>query len=247
MQRAEKSCQTETELLKPRTADASVSTDPPRPTNGGPQRAARSNVSAASSKFSLLNYASPIPRLRQDVLDRLPKFNVTLPRNCHEVFFTRDLLTKVIGGAIQPLMVKFVLLLSLDFVVLSPLMSLSSYYRVTESASDVARKWGINGYMCPNMEHNPWSPTGPGKHGYMQVGIGQKKHTFVEPEDHHVFVGVGGVRKYVYCGKYRMSRVDHLNREEWHTLPEKVSQESIMIILESDDSDALFFPLFCMF
>ena len=93
---------------------------------------------------------------------------------------------------------------------------------MTDSATDVARQWNVGGYLCPNMEHNPWSPLAPGKHGYMQQGLGLEKETFVRPEEQHVFVGVGSTKQYIYCGKYRLWRVERLTQEEWKALPENV-------------------------
>lgn len=70
------------------------------------------------------------------------------------------------------------------------------------------------------MDHNPWSPTSPGKHGYMQVGLGQDKARFNTPEIRHIFVGNGG--RFKYSGKYEVSRVEPLSVDEWNTLPDKV-------------------------
>ncbi|EED82381.1 predicted protein [Postia placenta Mad-698-R] len=73
------------------------------------------------------------------------------------------------------------------------------------------------------MDHNPWSPTSPGKHGYMQVGLGQDKARFNTPEIRHIFVGNGG--RFKYSGKYEVSRVEPLSVDEWNTLPDKVRHE----------------------
>ncbi|KAI9058843.1 hypothetical protein FKP32DRAFT_1581536 [Trametes sanguinea] len=70
------------------------------------------------------------------------------------------------------------------------------------------------------MDHNAWSPPGPGKHGYMQVGLGRDKAYFNDGECRHVFVGAG--KGFVYCGYYHALRVERLTKEEWATLPSKV-------------------------
>ncbi|KAI0375346.1 hypothetical protein BV20DRAFT_933411 [Pilatotrama ljubarskyi] len=70
------------------------------------------------------------------------------------------------------------------------------------------------------MDHNAWSPAGPGKHGYMQVGLGRDRKFFNEGDYRHVFVGAG--KHFLYCGWYHVIRVDPLSKEEWATLPPKV-------------------------
>ncbi|EIW64423.1 uncharacterized protein TRAVEDRAFT_158665 [Trametes versicolor FP-101664 SS1] len=73
------------------------------------------------------------------------------------------------------------------------------------------------------MDHNAWSPAGPGKHGYMQVGLGRDKRLFNDAGDYrHVFVGAG--KHFLYCGWYHVLRVEPLTKEEWETLPPKVKQ-----------------------
>ncbi|KAI0715257.1 hypothetical protein C8Q76DRAFT_575349, partial [Earliella scabrosa] len=75
------------------------------------------------------------------------------------------------------------------------------------------------------MDHNPWSPSGPGQHGYMQVGLGRDSKLFNgEGEKQHVFVGAG--KFLLYCGLYHVQRVDPLTKEEWHALPLKVRKLS---------------------
>ncbi|KAI0830656.1 hypothetical protein BC628DRAFT_1408103 [Trametes gibbosa] len=70
------------------------------------------------------------------------------------------------------------------------------------------------------MDHNAWSPAGPGKHGYMQVGLGRDRKLFNEGGDYrHVFVGAG--KHFLYCGWYHVQRVEPLTKEEWATLPTK--------------------------
>ncbi|KAI0800924.1 hypothetical protein C8Q74DRAFT_1185484, partial [Fomes fomentarius] len=71
------------------------------------------------------------------------------------------------------------------------------------------------------MDHNAWCPVGPGKHGYMQVGLGRDLKLFNgERVEQHVFVGAG--KFFLYCGLYHVQRVERLTKEEWETLPPKV-------------------------
>ena len=76
------------------------------------------------------------------------------------------------------------------------------------------------------MDHNAWSPAGPGKHGYMQVGLGRDRKLFNgEGDRRHVFVGAG--KLLLYCGWYHVLRVEALTKEEWDTLPDKVRGHEI--------------------
>ncbi|KAH9898057.1 hypothetical protein C8Q73DRAFT_640932 [Cubamyces lactineus] len=70
------------------------------------------------------------------------------------------------------------------------------------------------------MDHNAWSPPGPGKHGYIQVGLGRDRKLFNTGVHRHVFVGAG--KHFVYCGWYLVLRVEPLTKDEWSTLPPKV-------------------------
>lgn len=84
----------------------------------------------------------------------------------------------------------------------------------------------MNAYLCPGLDHNPWCPSIPGRHGYIFVGLGREKDTFLEPEEHNVFVGLKkkgkDTRRFKYLGKYRAVRVQPLTKEEWAGLPEPV-------------------------
>ncbi|KAI0756662.1 hypothetical protein C8Q80DRAFT_48193 [Daedaleopsis nitida] len=112
--------------------------------------------------------------------------------------FTRQSLSQILGGSVQGLIV-----------------------RCTNSATELARSRDICGYLCPNMDHNAWSPVGPGKHGYMQVGLGRDRKLFNNDDEYqHVFVGAG--KFFLYCGWYNVRRVDPLTKDEWDTLPQKV-------------------------
>lgn len=92
----------------------------------------------------------------------------------------------------------------------------------------MSKKRDVNGYLCPGLDHNPWCPSLPGQHGYIFVGLGREKDTFLEPEEHNVFVGLKkkgkDTRRFRYLGKYRAVRVQPLTKEEWATLPEHVSR-----------------------
>ncbi|KAL6310030.1 hypothetical protein BKA93DRAFT_757194 [Sparassis latifolia] len=148
----------------------------------------------------LTAHASPIPPHRLDVLRSLPTVHVELPAGVPNMKFSRKDLVDIIGGTIYSLIV-----------------------RVVGSATSFAHDWDIGEYLCPNMEHNPWAPTGPGSHGFMQVGLGREKDAFNEPEIRHVFVGAKS--QYYYCGKYEVVRVERLTVAEWQTLPEHVKKQ----------------------
>lgn len=107
-----------------------------------------------------------------------------------------------------------------------------AFFRITDSATKLALKWNINGFVCPSMDDSPWCPVGPGMHGYMHVGFGRDRNTFNTFETQHVFVGGGRDKCYKYCGKYRLTRVDPLNGAEWLTLPEKASYISFPCLFQ---------------
>ena len=132
------------------------------------------------------------------MLANLPPVVVSLGEGETPEIFTRQSLSNILGGSLQGLVV-----------------------RCTNSATELARRYEITDYLCPNMDHNAWSPPGPGQHGYMQVGLGRDRKLFNgEGEYRHVFVGGG--RFLLYCGWYHVLRVDPLTKEEWDTLPQKV-------------------------
>ncbi|KAI0961811.1 hypothetical protein AcW1_000790 [Taiwanofungus camphoratus] len=174
---------------------------PGRPRKGGSggkeDSVSRPSIRNGGEPINLAAHASPLPKSRQEDLAKFVEIRVALPLNCSNVCFSRLVLTEILGGGLQGLIV-----------------------RVTKSAKALAVKWDIDEYLCPNMDHNPWLPTGPGKHGYMQVGLGRDGVRFNEPVHQHVFVGLGKVL--TYCGVYEVERVNPLLQEEWETLPEKV-------------------------
>ncbi|KAI0639748.1 hypothetical protein C8Q77DRAFT_84355 [Trametes polyzona] len=87
------------------------------------------------------------------------------------------------------------------------------------------------------MDHNAWSPPGPGKHGYMQVGLGRDRNLFIEGEHRHVFVGTG--KHFLYCGWYHVVRVEALSKEEWGTLPPKVKRTYSETTMNKEKSSAI--------
>lgn len=102
--------------------------------------------------------------------------------------------------------------------------------RIADTATDLALKWKINGFVYASID-NPWCPVVPGDHGYMHVGFGSDKNAFDTPETQHVFVGGGRDKRYRYCGKYELTRVDPLNVNEWMALPERVRCSCISIVV----------------
>ncbi|KAI8980669.1 hypothetical protein BD414DRAFT_492913 [Trametes punicea] len=155
-------------------------------------------TSRATSALDLTAHASPMPADRMKELAALPEVAVDLdPTQVTPAIFTRQSLSSILGGSVQGLVV-----------------------RCTESATQLARNRDIHDYLCPNMDHNAWSPAGPGKHGYMQVGLGRDRKLFNEGDYRHVFVGAG--KHLVYCGWYHVFRVEPLTKEEWATLPPRV-------------------------
>ncbi|KAI0360751.1 hypothetical protein OH77DRAFT_1366187, partial [Trametes cingulata] len=64
---------------------------------------------------------------------------------------------------------------------------------------------------------NPWLPSGPGRHGLMQLGFGRDLELLQDGDRQHVFVGTGSC--FNYCGEYSIKRVEPLTKAEWDTLP----------------------------
>ncbi|KAG7099326.1 hypothetical protein E1B28_001184 [Marasmius oreades] len=115
--------------------------------------------------------------------------------------FTRDELRNKIGGSIQTTLV-----------------------RVTDSKRPIAKELNMDGYLCPNIHQNPWCPNTPGEHGYIFVGLGGDRETFLDVQQQHVFVGEKdkGKLAMTYVGLYRCKRAENLTVEEWHTLSPEV-------------------------
>ncbi|KAJ3538730.1 hypothetical protein NMY22_g5040 [Coprinellus aureogranulatus] len=147
-----------------------------------------------------------IPTPRRNQLATFPDVNVDLDAGSEEDenTFTREFMSSVIGGSIQPLIVR------------------------VASQSTLSKKRKVSGYLCPSLDHNPWCPSKPGKHGFMFVGLGREKDTFSEPEVHNVFVGLPKKgkdrRRFRYLGKYKAFRVQPLTVQEWAGLPEHVKK-----------------------
>lgn len=59
-----------------------------------------------TTTFRLPEYASPILRSRQDVLDQLPPVDVTLPEGWDHIYFTWTLLASILGGNKQRSIVR---------------------------------------------------------------------------------------------------------------------------------------------
>ncbi|PIL31620.1 hypothetical protein GSI_06322 [Ganoderma sinense ZZ0214-1] len=168
----------------------------------------------AGYSLNLAAHASPMPPRRLNELAQLPEVAVDLGSpDALPAIFTRQSLSNILGGSIQGLVV-----------------------RCTESATDLARSHDIQDYLCPNMDHNAWSPAGPGKHGYMQVGLGRDRKLFNDQGDHrHVFVGAG--KLLLYCGWYHVLRVEPLTKDEWGNLPDKVKTTYSETTVNKEKSD----------
>jgi hypothetical protein len=85
----------------------------------------------------------------------------------------------------------------------------------------------IEDYLCPRLDHNPWCPSTPGRHGYIFVGAGKEKHLYTSPHLCNLFVGLPKhsnkeERLFRYLGVYKASCVDSLSVEEWQSLPLEV-------------------------
>ncbi|TEB39262.1 hypothetical protein FA13DRAFT_1725238 [Coprinellus micaceus] len=145
-----------------------------------------------------------VPASRRSHVAAFPVVNVNsdIGLGEGENAFSRDFMTTALGGSIQPLVVR------------------------VAKQSTLAKKRDVNAYLCPGLDHNPWCPSIPGRHGYIFVGLGREKDTFLEPEEHNVFVGLKkkgkDTRRFKYLGKYRAVRVQPLTKEEWAGLPEPI-------------------------
>ncbi|PFH54588.1 hypothetical protein AMATHDRAFT_52223 [Amanita thiersii Skay4041] len=149
---------------------------------------------------------TPMPRERHEAFANSPQVipEISGDLETSKFLFERSFLTSTIGGNRQSLIV-----------------------RVVNSQTTLAKSKQISTYLCPSLDHNPWCPTTPGQHGYMFVGLGREKDTFLEPQNYHVFVGLlkdvsYKRRQYSYVGVYRAVRVQPLTVDEWNTLSESV-------------------------
>ncbi|KAK0465186.1 uncharacterized protein EV420DRAFT_944885 [Desarmillaria tabescens] len=169
----------------------------------------RSTRSVITRKSSLAtsNNTSYITNIPEERLRTLRDFDTVIApasstATSTNAPYTRDFLKTNVGGSIQPLIV-----------------------RVTHSQTALAEKHGINCYLCPNLEHNPWCPTIPGQHGYIFVGLGVDKDAFAGKEEFYtVFVGIkeGSSRRFRYLGRYTATHVAPLTVAEWNTLAPSV-------------------------
>ncbi|KAI0361242.1 hypothetical protein OH77DRAFT_1443459 [Trametes cingulata] len=143
-------------------------------------------------------HRSPLPPERAKELATLPPVQVVLGEgNTTPAIFDRWSLNKILGGATRRTVI-----------------------RCTQSATALARSHNIQEYLCPSVSHNPWAPTAPGEHGYLQLGLGRNRDLFREGAYRHLFVG--DKQGLVYCGWYHITRVEPLTKEEWATLPAQV-------------------------
>ncbi|KAG2023359.1 hypothetical protein CC2G_001021 [Coprinopsis cinerea AmutBmut pab1-1] len=141
----------------------------------------------------------PAPRRRE--LASLPVIIPAVAISDLDNAFSRDFMSNVLGGSIQPLIVS------------------------VSKQPPLSKEREVRKYLCPGLDHNPWCPSIPGHHGYIFVGLGREKTTFQEPEIHNVFVGVKKGkenRRFRYLGKYRAVRVNPLTPDEWNFLDVKV-------------------------
>ena len=164
---------------------------------------------------------TPMPAQRHKAFAEIPQVFPNIDIRGGKDLFEREFLKNTIGGAIQALIVRSVY----DTHNKSPIGSKSS--SVSNSQTPLAKAREITTYLCPGLDHNPWCPAAPGNHGYMFVGLGREKDTFLEPQNFNVFVGLlknkgSDRRKYRYMGVYCAVRVAPLTVDEWNTLSEFV-------------------------
>ncbi|KAK0198466.1 hypothetical protein F5146DRAFT_92394 [Armillaria mellea] len=166
-----------------------------------PKKSLLATLDDGTSSNNTISYVTDIPGER---LKTLRDFDTIIPpaATITSTLYTRAFLGANIGGSIQPLIV-----------------------RVTNSQTALAQSHGIDCYLCPNLEHNPWCPTTPGQHGYIFVGLGVDKDTFVgKGEFYTLFVGIkeGPARRFRYLGRYTATHVEPLTVAEWNTLAPSV-------------------------
>ncbi|KAJ6575241.1 hypothetical protein B0H19DRAFT_1127820 [Mycena capillaripes] len=149
-----------------------------------------------------LKYLTPLPEGRRKELEAFPEF---VPDSAESEVFTRAFLSATLGGSHQPLIVK-----------------------IGASQKPLAKDCGMNKFLCPNLNQNPWCPRSPGKHGYMFVGLGNENETFREPEQLNLFLSTPpqGSRnlEVTYLGVYEVSRASGLTVAEWETLSPAVQR-----------------------
>ncbi|KZT05920.1 uncharacterized protein LAESUDRAFT_205924 [Laetiporus sulphureus 93-53] len=167
---------------------------------------------AALDEEPLVLHQSGIPQRRWDVLQRLPPIEVVFPADVPRASFTRTMLSNILGGASQALI-----------VVVAHQKALSARHDITK-------------YICPKMDHNSWLPSAPGQHGYMFVGLGLEKFTFVDAERLHVFVGKGS--EHEYAGLYEVVRDAPLLSSEWRAVAPNVRQKYCETTLDKEQAAA---------
>ncbi|KIY45465.1 hypothetical protein FISHEDRAFT_76645 [Fistulina hepatica ATCC 64428] len=140
-------------------------------------------------------FLTPIPVARRRDLEKsgqtIVKYNENLER---ENSFDRATLAVALGGSSRS---------------------------VITSKTSLSRENNISCYLCPALFHNPWTPRNPGQHGYMFVGLGSDRGTFIELETCPLFVKFGE-KDYRFMGVYAATRDKDLSVEEWENLSEEV-------------------------
>jgi len=142
-----------------------------------------------------------LPPARKSALE---KFLSVVPNITDEgTSFTRKFLRSALGGNLQSLIVK-----------------------ITDSMTNLAKKHQVSCFLCPNLEQNPWAPASPGQHGFMFVGLGLERDSFLTTEVCSLFIETrqhrGANLECQYLGLYAAWRVNALTVEEWHTLSHDV-------------------------
>ncbi|KAF9044818.1 hypothetical protein BDZ89DRAFT_1058912 [Hymenopellis radicata] len=150
------------------------------------------------------SYVTPIPDERLKELDRLPRFEWKRSSSHIDATFNRKFLADQIGGNSQSLIAK------------------------VKNQKNLAFFAGIDKYLCPNLDQNPWCPAVPGQHGYMFVGLGAECDTFLAPERCTLFIGQKrdsrAAGRFQYLGEYIAQRVDALTLDEWNTLSPEMKE-----------------------
>ncbi|KAJ7110091.1 hypothetical protein C8R44DRAFT_884093 [Mycena epipterygia] len=159
------------------------------------------------SDSGALTYLTPVPESRRQELQVFPEF---VPDADCSAVFTRQFLSNILGGSIQPLIVN-----------------------LTANRKALAEERNINRFLCVNWRNNSWAPPLPGQHGFMFVGLGTERDTFLDPEELNVFLSIPpkgkGKLEVSYLGRYEVHRVSALSVPEWQTLPRVVQRNYIDI------------------
>ncbi|OAX44736.1 hypothetical protein K503DRAFT_1792 [Rhizopogon vinicolor AM-OR11-026] len=123
-----------------------------------------------------------VPAARMKSIATAPYIIPDLPDN-GRTCFSRPFLSLQLGGGSQSLIVQIAI----------------------GNEKKIARDYGVTSYLCPNVWENSWCPAEPGMAGYMFVGLGDEARRFVQPEIHHLFVGIARTN-YQFMGRYEALR-----------------------------------------